>query len=343
MTYTVNYNLTRTSTTGNTTVQISPDTDYKLPSSISVSNATLVSYDSTTGVAVLSGVSENTTIECECPDIPTRNNTMMFYVNSHQATPFTLTMQGGKTWDGTLKYYNVSNDEWIEWDGSAISGQWDGEKTVLYLRGTGNSYITGNGSSLQPTHYFNINSGSTVFISGNIWNLIDWLSVKNKQLSPDSSLVANSSYAFSSLFYGAASIDIDNLVCEWAPEGCYLLMFSGSSITTPPRLPAETISPYCYYRMFNNCVNLTSIPELPARDLKIYCYNMMFIYCSKIKMSTSGSSTYANAYRIPSSGRGTPVNNATTSMFTNTGGTFTGTPIVNTTYYTSNTIVPANS
>ena len=57
MTYTVNYNLTRTSLSGNTTVQITPNSGCTLPSSVTVSNATLVSYDSTTGILVLSGVS----------------------------------------------------------------------------------------------------------------------------------------------------------------------------------------------------------------------------------------------------------------------------------------------
>ena len=40
-------------------------------------------------------------------------------------------------------------------------------------------------------------------------------------------------------------------------------------------------------------------------------------------------------YRIPSSGVGTTAANALTNMFISTGGTFTGTPEINTTYYLS--------
>ena len=40
-------------------------------------------------------------------------------------------------------------------------------------------------------------------------------------------------------------------------------------------------------------------------------------------------------YNIPSSGNGTTATNALTDMFSSTGGTFTGTPEINTTYYHS--------
>lgn len=66
MNYTINYNLTRVETTGNTTIQILPSGGYALPSSITVTNGTLVSYDATTGIAVLSNVTANTTIDVVC-------------------------------------------------------------------------------------------------------------------------------------------------------------------------------------------------------------------------------------------------------------------------------------
>ena len=63
----------------------------------------------------------------------------------------------------------------------------------------------------------------------------------------------------------------------------------------------------------------------------------MFENCTKIKLSSTQTGEYKIAYRIPSSGTGTDTAeaNSLTGMFTGTGGTFTGTPSINTTYYLS--------
>ena len=65
----------------------------------------------------------------------------------------------------------------------------------------------------------------------------------------------------------------------------------------------------------------------------------MFYGCRLIKLSTTQTGEYQTPYRIPKSGTGTTATGALTEMFANTGGTFTGTPSINTTYYTSNTVV----
>ena len=65
----------------------------------------------------------------------------------------------------------------------------------------------------------------------------------------------------------------------------------------------------------------------------------MFKGCTKIKLSRSQTGEYPTEYRIPTSGTGTIALDALTEMFMDTGGTFTGTPNINTTYYTSNTVV----
>lgn len=67
----------------------------------------------------------------------------------------------------------------------------------------------------------------------------------------------------------------------------------------------------------------------------------MFSECKKIKVSSVLSGTYTKEYRIPKIGTGATASFALIGMFINTGGTFTGTPEINTTYYLdeSNTIV----
>ena len=67
----------------------------------------------------------------------------------------------------------------------------------------------------------------------------------------------------------------------------------------------------------------------------------MFSGCTNIKLSTTQTGEYQTAYRIPKSGTGTTATDTLQNMFAGTGGTFTGTPNINTTYYlsTSNTVV----
>ena len=121
---------------------------------------------------------------------------------------------------------------------------------------------------------------------------------------------------------------------------CYYCMFMDcTSLTTAPELPATTLADYCYYYMFYGCTSLTTPPALPATTLAGSCYQSMFNGCTKIKLSTTKTGEYQTAYRIPMSGTGTTATEALKNMFKFTGGTFTGTPSINTTYYTSNTVV----
>ncbi|SFD31491.1 hypothetical protein SAMN02910406_03644, partial [Ruminococcus albus] len=77
----------------------------------------------------------------------------------------------------------------------------------------------------------------------------------------------------------------------------------------------------------------TTAPELPATTLAEFCYYGMFNGCTGIMLSTTQTEECNTEYRIPSSGEGTTADNALTSMFGNTGGTFKDTPDINTTYY----------
>ena len=117
-------------------------------------------------------------------------------------------------------------------------------------------------------------------------------------------------------------------------SGCYASMFYGcTAITSPPELPATTLASSCYQSMFYECSALTGLPELPATTLAPSCYEYMFRYCTGIKLSATQAGEYQHEYRIPASGSGTSAANAMNGMFTNTGGTFKGTPSINTTYY----------
>ena len=121
---------------------------------------------------------------------------------------------------------------------------------------------------------------------------------------------------------------------------CYRYMFYNcTNLTTAPELPATTMAVRCYSYMFSGCANLTTVPKLPATTLADYCYQYMFGGCTNIKFSTTQTGEYQTEYRIPMTGTGTTATNALTNMFSATGGTFKETPSINTTYYTSNTVV----
>lgn len=115
---------------------------------------------------------------------------------------------------------------------------------------------------------------------------------------------------------------------------CFSDMFRGcTGLTSAPELPATTLADYCYASMFRECRGLTSAPELPATTLADSCYNYMFYGCRNIKISTTQDSTYRTPYRIPTTGTGTTSTDSLSRMFDSTGGAFTGTPTINTTYY----------
>nr|DAW66811.1 MAG TPA: hypothetical protein [Caudoviricetes sp.] len=110
-------------------------------------------------------------------------------------------------------------------------------------------------------------------------------------------------------------------------EYCYHNLFFGcTNLTSAPALPATTLALACYQTMFYGCTSLTSAPELPATVLASNCYDAMFAGCTSLKISdTTGTKIFTCPSSIP--------NNAVSGMFSNTGGTFTGTPAAGNTYY----------
>ena len=143
---------------------------------------------------------------------------------------------------------------------------------------------------------------------------------------------------YNSMFYGCTSLtQTPALPATTLAQRCYYNLFYGcTSLTQAPTLPATTLVTYCYWFMFSGCTGLAQVPALPATTLATYCYSGMFNGCTSIKFSATKTGEYTQEYRIPSSGTGTTATNALSKMFTGTGGAFTGTPAINTTYYLSN-------
>lgn len=151
-------------------------------------------------------------------------------------------------------------------------------------------------------------------------------------------------WSYGRMFYGCTSLTTaPKLPATTLTELCYERMFYGcTSLTQAPELPAITLAKSCYSGMFNGCTGLTKIPALPATTLAEDCYAGMFRGCTGIKLSETQTDEYLAEYRIPFVYTGTIANYSLNNMFVDTGGTFTGTPEINTTYYLhkDNAVVP---
>lgn len=301
------------------------------------------------------------------------------YLTFNSPNSFTLAVNDAtKHWDGTLEYF-ASDKTWTVWDGTTtLSAIADDGEYVLYLRGTGNTIITGSSEN-----YRWVLTGTDIKCIGNIENLLDYANVA----SGEHPTMANSCYEY--MFYGCPSLtQPPDLPATTLAESCYSNMFSGctsltqapdlpattlmvncyyfmfrdctaltqapalpamtlenycyrgmfyncTSLTQAPALPATTLAAFCYMAMFYGCTSLTQAPVLPATTLENSCYRGMFQGCTSLKLSTTQTGEYTQEYRIPSSGEGVAEPGALISIFASTGGTFTETPTINTTYYLS--------
>ena len=235
-------------------------------------------------------------------------------------------------WEGTLEYCN-GVDGWQEWDGSEISSYASGRGHYIYIRGTGNNGITYGTTSAAAWTL----TGTSIACNGNIETLLDYAQVK-AGIHP-----SMEEFCFGSMFANCTNLTTAPALPATTVSGrCYRGMFANcTNLTTAPALPATTLGIYCYESMFQGCTSLATVPALPATTLKNYCYRSMFQGCTQIKLSRTRIDTYTQEYRIPFAGTGTSASSALSNMFAGTGGTFTGSPSIDTTYYldSANTIV----
>ncbi len=212
--------------------------------------------------------------------------------------------------NGTMQY-STDHSTWATWTGS-FTGK------MLYLRGSGiTQFYDGDGS-----FRILILSGKAACY-GNIQTLIDYK-------SPPTTTVQMNSF-----FYDSTGLTkAPDLPATTLAVGAYANMFYGcTSLVKAPKLPATTLADSCYRSMFFGCTALAKAPELPATTLTDLCYYGMFVSCEKIRLSATKTGNYTQAYRIPTAGTGTEGRDSLLSMFSRTGGTFTSSPSINTTYY----------
>ena len=201
------------------------------------------------------------------------------YLTFSSPNSFTLKVNNAsKNWDGTLEY-STDTSTWSTWDGTTTLSSVDNDgEHVLYLRGTGNTKITGLGADGPSDTYRWVLTGSDIACVGNIENLLDYATVEAGQHP------TMASYCYFYMFYGCTSLtQAPALPATTLAEACYFSMFYDcTSITQAPALPATTLASDCYSCMFQGCTSLTQASALPATTLADGCYSNMFQGCTSI-------------------------------------------------------------
>ena len=249
------------------------------------------------------------------------------YLTFSSPSSFTLDGLALNTWDGIIEY-STNAISWSEWDGfTRLSSGADGALQKLYIRGSGNTIISGAAAS---GWYL---TGADISCDGDIRTLLEYSDIEN---------VNPAARCFMQLFAQNNNlIKAPDLLLETVPQQCYNGMFKESGLKQSPIISAKTANGGANFAdMFNGCAELISLPALLTLSLPGACYQGMFKGCTKIKISETQTDEYQTPYRIPINGTGAVIgSSAMNYMFDNTGGTFTRTPTINTTYYTSNTVV----
>ena len=196
-----------------------------------------------------------------------------------------FTMNTTKLWDGTIEYNNGNG--WTAWDGSQISSSNIGGRQRIYFRGSNNTYIMGsNGSKANAWKI----TGSNVECNGNLWNILDYNTVKQDNIP------THASRCFYHMFDSCEALVkvpalgtkyTDNTKIFRAPQYCYAYMFYGcSNILEPAELVSRFVDSYCYLATYQNCIKLTKGVDfsscLIASNAE-YCFSNMFYGCSNLE------------------------------------------------------------
>lgn len=298
------------------------------PSTIAANNMALLQFIPTSGYSIenysISGASEysfeldaDTQVITLVINNPTGNVTITVNageINYFWIEPSTSGDFLGNFYNAISLEYSTDKINWTDYDGGGYIPL--NQKT--YFRADGVSFDEG-----LTTMVGSFNAGgklSTLYGKGNFFKPISTTFVGSCE----------------NMFSNSQIVDASALILpDFIPYSGYMRMFySCMALTTPPVLPAMTLTDSCYSEMFELCTHLTSIPALPATTYDGSPYSMMFYNCSSIKMSETQTGEYTNTFTFGF----TPDDTTAIDMFASTGGTFTGTPTQQT-YYTSNTIV----
>lgn len=237
---------------------------------------------------------------------------------------FNTTLAGGtKKWRRPCLKFSSEGNFGFSMDTSNLSGKMEASQDGIHWRQLNNNgpsakfdettqtynlYLSGTGNTVIGSPWLSFDAETLVDCSGYIETLLDWETVAIGEVP------TMGENCFQGFFSGLANL--------------------GNALRSAPSFLATNLSIGCYVVMFQGCENLITLPKLPASNIPDAAYNTMFSGCSQIMLSETQSDDYPTPYRIPFVKDVEDVgDNALTGMFAGTGGTFTGTPEPNKTYY----------
>ena len=161
----------------------------------------------------------------------------------------------------------------------------------------------------HPTSFNNFDTYVQFVMTGSIEASGEVYSMLSSNLS-DVTTLNGYNYAFVNLFLGCSSLTrAPELPATTLAPHCYHRMFGFcSSLTSAPELPATTLAPGCYAQILMGCESLTQAPSLPATTLAEGCYESMFHTCSNLKevriaaTKTAKDALYAWLSFVPATG-----------------------------------------
>ena len=150
--------------------------------------------------------------------------------------------------------YKVEEEDWVSARDEQISiSAKAGER--VWFRGLNKAYAVEN-EDLSVTATNIRCSGCYFYLYGNLM-----------------SLVCGDAYETATVLTG------ENTFRSLFSKNSYIINHPSLDI----ELPATTLSPYCYWSLFNSCTSLTRAPKLPAKILTEGCYAAMFSSCTSLK------------------------------------------------------------
>ena len=190
--------------------------------------------------------------------------------------------------------YSLNGGDWTTYS-SSITLTNVGDK--VSFRGNNATY-----ASISDGKYSSFSCNKDCYIYGNIMSLIS-----KAGFASATSLTEND--VFYLMFYNNTHIcnhasKTLKLPATTLTQYCYHGLFYGcSNLTKAPELPATTLAFYCYAHMFSNCTHLTTAPALPATTLATSCYRSMFQGCTSLTTApalpatTLASSCYTDMFQ----------------------------------------------
>ncbi len=264
-------------------------------------------------------------------------------------------------WDGRL-FCSADGESWTEVEKTAntvITAQQSSDCYYLILGGTENHIITGSDESGK----WSIEGEAGCF--GNIMTLLEFNNPETANMdnscfksmfkgctgltsAPELPSTELADSCYSSMFKGCTGItSAPELPSTELADSCYSSMFEGCTglISASKNLPAKQMKEYCYFRMFKDCTNLTRPPKFEKSGyfalkpepwiLSQCCWKEMFKDCSSLMINNTGEGTpfliVTDKHII--SQFGGPDPEPDTDMFEGTGGSWTGAPESENTYY----------